>query len=261
MKGARNLHATPLPNLATETEKSWTQANEDAFSEAVQRRHEKRNGESESVWLVSYADIMTLLVGFFALLMGFSKVEEKKFEEIKQAVSEKFGGTYEKPHAALSESIKKMVTLQGLEQAVSVESDASGVTITFRDAIFFDVGSANVKAEANALMDRMILGIRPQTMDFDVVVEGHTDNIPMAGDQITNWELSGLRASRVVRSFVSNGFQPGRLQASGFGDTRPLVPNTTAEGVSLPENQAKNRRVVVKLIARAPAGETPQPKK
>lgn len=241
--------ARPLPPAHDEEENlSWAESNLEAWRKVKSRDKVKKFEESDSVWLVSYADLMTVLVGFFALLLSFSVPEPKKLEEVKKVVAQEFGGKVEKPYEALEQEIKRIITEQKMDQQISVDTDAEGVIITFRDAVFFDTGSFNVKPVASELLERLIAGIRDQSKEFDVLVEGHTDNVPMKGDQLTNWELSGLRAARVVRSFEQNGFDPHRLQGIGFGETRPIADNQDANGVAIPENQGKNRRVVVKLV-------------
>lgn len=227
---------------------SWAESNLEAWRKAKSRDKAKKSEESDSVWLVSYADLMTVLVGFFALLLSISKVEEKKFEEVKQQVAEVFAGDYINPYEGLADQVKQTIVAQRMDDQVSVVADAEGVTLVFRDALFFDTGSFAVKEQAQTMLTKLVGTIKTQAKGFDVVVEGHTDNVPMKGDQFTNWELSSMRAARVVRTFIENGFDPNRLQGTGFGETRPLVPNVGLDGVAIVENQARNRRVVVKLV-------------
>jgi chemotaxis protein MotB len=82
--------------------------------------------------------------------------------------------------------------------------------------------------------------------EYQVEVEGHTDNVPISTAKFpSNWELSSLRAINVAHIFEDTGIQKERLSAIAYADTRPEAPNTDAEGINIPENQAKNRRVVV----------------
>ena len=88
----------------------------------------------------------------------------------------------------------------------------------------------------------------PRFAHDQVTVEGHTDDAPIHSAQFpSNWELSTARASAVVHFFLDAGVAPSRLRAAGYADTFPLVPNRDAAGRAIPENQARNRRVVIKL--------------
>ena len=87
-------------------------------------------------------------------------------------------------------------------------------------------------------------------MPYSVLVEGHTDDQPIASRIFpSNWELSAARAARVVRFFIDSGVSPDRLKAAGLADTQPEAPNTTSEGVPIPENRARNRRVAIIFLA------------
>ncbi len=89
-----------------------------------------------------------------------------------------------------------------------------------------------------------------ETADFNIVIEGHTDDVPLAGGGTikNNWELSSIRACRVLEYFLGQGFKKEKMTAIGYGDARPLVPNRDANGVAIPINQSQNRRVVMKLL-------------
>ena len=205
--------------------------------------------EGESIWLLSYADMMTLLFSFFALLMSFSKIDVESFEKVRKETTEIFGGEYQKPFQQMKNELKDKVRLQGLNDKAVFDELEKGVTITFRGSVFFDSGSAELKPEAIELLKRVIPVIKKQNSEFNVVVEGHTDDSPMRSDRFpSNWELSSNRASAVLRLFEDNGFNRSQLRAIGFADTLPVVPNRGPAGETLPENQGQNRRIVVKLI-------------
>jgi chemotaxis protein MotB len=84
--------------------------------------------------------------------------------------------------------------------------------------------------------------------DYTISIEGYTDDSPIKTPQFpSNWELSTARAAAVVRSFVGLGVPAERLRAVGFAETSPKLPNRDADGKAIPENQAQNRRVVIRL--------------
>lgn len=208
-------------------------------------------GGEDGNWIMSYADMMTLLVGFFALLYSFSQVDKQKFEKLREAISKQFGGRFETPFEDLDEALKSIVMKADLKDKVRVEKDAGGISIIFQGSVFFDSGSTDLKLEAKPTLERIIEALKHKAQGFPIVVEGHTDNTPINTVQFpSNWELSASRAARVIRLFEEKGFERASLQTQGFADTKPLVPNDAADGTALLENRARNRRVVIRVTRR-----------
>jgi chemotaxis protein MotB len=219
-----------------------------------QTDHKPADSHDESNWLVSYADMMTLLCGFFIMLFSMAKLDDAKYEKVKEEISKQFKGEY---HAPASNELGRFLTqvLQeaGIEKEAVVRSDPSGVSIAFESTVFFDTLSAEVRTKGRDLVDKLIGAIASrQTKEnkkYRIVVEGHTDSRPViSGTFPSNWELSGARAARVVRMFLEKGFAPELLTAIGYGDTRPQVVARTPAGTWNEEALAKNRRVVVRIL-------------
>jgi chemotaxis protein MotB len=116
-------------------------------------------------------------------------------------------------------------------------------------APLFGSGSATVSEQGSTmLMDVVTIANAEQFRDYRITVEGHTDDAPINTVQFpSNWELSTARASAVVRFLIANGVRADRLRAAGYADTFPKMPNRDEQGRAIPENQAQNRRVVVKM--------------
>lgn len=205
--------------------------------------------ESESNWLVSYADMMTLLVGFFAMLLAFSKIDSVAFEKIKKETTKIFGGEYQIPFEKLSEKLKDVIAKSNLtDQVVLTETDR-GIDVTFKGSLFFASGSAELLPKAKSVLLELLPVIQTEAKGFGVLVEGHTDNVPIQSKMFaSNWELSSVRACTVVRLFEEKGFSKNRLKALGWGDTQPILPNESKEGKALPHHQAQNRRIVIKIL-------------
>ncbi|EKO39198.1 MAG: flagellar motor protein [Solidesulfovibrio magneticus str. Maddingley MBC34] len=128
--------------------------------------------------------------------------------------------------------------------AVEVRPRDNGVELNLRGAAFFDLASAEVKPGGIALL-RDIAATLAGT-PYKVTVEGHTDNLPMESWLYpSNWELSSARASRVARFLIDHGVPRDHLRVEGLADTQPVAPNTDPSGRPIPENQARNRRVVI----------------
>lgn len=208
----------------------------------------KKVEEGEGPWLVSYADMMTLLMGFFALIASFSKPDVKEFEKVQESATERFGGEFQKPYQGLSDKIKKIVKENDLDKKVKVIREADGVTVKFDGMIFFNSGEFVVKNEGKDVVDKLLGALKKEIPSHKVLIEGHTDNIPISHDIIaSNWELSGIRAARLAQIFEVHGFTKQQLTIVGWGETKPEVPNQNKQGQPIPENQAKNRRVIVKI--------------
>lgn len=122
-------------------------------------------------------------------------------------------------------------------------------TLEISSATFFDSGSATlVKSGADILHDVALRLKSDAFKDYQITVEGHTDDTPIRTVQfLSNWELSTARASAVVQYFLEQGIPAHRLRAAGYADTFPKMPNRDALGNPVAENRALNRRVVIKL--------------
>ena len=145
----------------------------------------------------------------------------------------------------MARDIKEVLAPLVKEGKVSVAEGLRGITVEINASVLFPVGEARLQpAAAKAL--RAVAEVTAAA-DFPIVVEGHTDPTPIATPQFpSNWELSGARASSVVRLFADAGVAPQRLTATGYGEQRPVSSNDT------PEGRARNRRVTILIEAQHP---------
>jgi chemotaxis protein MotB len=122
-------------------------------------------------------------------------------------------------------------------------------TLAFDSAAFFNRGSATLSSSGKVILQQLVGDLKSKEyLDYTATIEGHTDDVPISNAQFpSNWELSSARAAAVVRFFIEQGVSAQRLRAAGYADTHPLRPNRDSNGIALPENQAKNRRVVIGL--------------
>lgn len=209
-------------------------------------------GHDEGNWLVSYADMMTLLCGFFIMLFSIAKIDNEKYEKVRESVSKQFGGSFKSQNAEYARFLHQIIEKNGLEKETSVRFGADGVSLVFQSTTFFDTLSSELSAEGMKSLEPFIAEIsRIQAAEgkqFKVAVEGHTDSRKiLSGPFPSNWELSSARAARVVRAFIDQGFEPTRLLAIGYADTRPII----AEEGRTPAEEAphdQNRRVVIRIF-------------
>ena len=222
-------------------------------------------------WLVSYADFVTLMFGFFLILWASADPNQANFARLAEALHKAFNngamigqagsgqiagqGGREAPiqvsqFTRVSETTGELVAQMGLQDQVSVGMKREGLVITLSDSLLFDVGSATVRPEAKEVLGRLATVFAQSP--GNIRIEGHTDNVPPTPSFPSNWELSARRAAGVLRYFTETvGLPADRFEAAGYGEFRPVAPNDTREG------RAKNRRVEIVLLS--PTGTaTPQ---
>ena len=189
-------------------------------------------------WLMSYADMVTLLLCFFAVLVGMSKIDILKVEQMTQHFTKKTTMTMEE----LSMVIKDFITKEQLSEQVSVKMTSRGIEINFKDKLLFDIGQAELKRESLQVLSKMAkLVDYKDVMDKIIYVEGHTDSIPIKSARFpSNWELSSARAASVVRFFIGEGINNEKFISVGHADTMPNIVEKDATTGS-----SENRRVVV----------------
>lgn len=218
-------------------------------------------------WLATYSDCVTLLLTFFVLLYSMSSVDQQKLEEIAAAFKSSMGG--EKGETIMEydlyngkvpliggesiveemidesdtekeemyNKVKAYSKDNNIDSVIDISMTERGVEIQLSDYILFSSGTADIKEESKIVLDK-VSGLL-NSIDNSILVEGHTDNVPIkTSDYPSNWELSTARSVNVVKYFVeNNNVSPVRLSASGYGEYHPIVPNDSQE------NRAKNRRV------------------
>ncbi|MFH0926261.1 MAG: OmpA family protein [bacterium] len=230
-----------------------------AKSKKVEKVKGKPKSSSTPTWLISYADMMTLLLAFFIMLFSFSTLGEKKVKEVLKSIKKTFNTSQ------LSDSLQnlgpkidlnnlnslnqnfikslnemeKFLIGTGLEDKVIITTDERGKVITISDPFLFEEGKADINPDAYPLLDQISLMIK--NFSSPVTIEGHTDNQPIHTERYpSNWELSIARAMSVLKRFTEyNEILPYKLSAAGYGEQMPIYPNDTQE------HRTKNRRVEI----------------
>ncbi len=204
---------------------------------------EKDNPDS---WLLTYSDMITLLVTFFVIMFAVSKIDPIKVEMLTKSMNQAMDKTKvtQVSIEKLVEDVEKMIVKEQLEDAVDVSVTARGVAVSAKGKVLFPSGSTQLLTTGYTILDNMV-NIIMET-PYNVAVEGHTDNIPISGSLAqmfpSNWELSSARASTIVRRLVEKGVPAERLRVVGLADTEPIAPNNTEDG------RQKNRRVTLVFL-------------
>ena len=199
-------------------------------------------GEPAPPWMVNYADLMTELVCFFVILYALSAALNKDMQKAQQDVQE---------------------MIKEGKMAGQVQIDKEGMRITLEEqsqVAFFESGKADLTDSMRTQMDKLAPVLLKLAEKHDVIVEGHTDNIPIATRQYaSNWELSSARATSVVKELLGKNFPAKHLAAVGYGEHHPIAVNDSEL------NRKKNRRVVFFIKTNpypdAPAAGPPVPVK
>ena len=221
------------------------------------RRDELENQLNRgALWAVTYGDLMSYLMIFFLVLFSFSiaktdKTKSRKYEESLVNIQKAFGGKADPKRVErakvqeqednIAGNIKKSMESKQMSNLVQIDSNEHRVKLVLTEAVLFDSGKADLKDRAKEILKPIIEELKK--MPNDVLVEGHTDNIPIhSGPYSTNWELSMARAYSVIKFLQETGMSPKKLAGIGYGENRPVGENTTAEG------RAKNRRIEISLL-------------
>lgn len=249
----------------------------------MSRRRRPKEEEQEHLdrWLVSYADFITLLFAFFVVMYSLSVINEGKYRLLSNSIVAAFNKNVvqvevtpiastgvpqmllNKPSIAINpkheeEKRRAKVKMRDIarevmdamgpmakEGQVRVTEGLLGITIEINASLLFSPGEAKIALPAAAALSSVAQVLAPT--DFPIIVEGHTDNLPISTQQFpSNWELSGARASSVVRLFIDSGVAAKRLTATGYADQRPVDDNATAEG------RTRNRRVAINIESKQP---------
>ncbi len=209
------------------------------------------DNHDESNWLVSYADMMTLLCGFFIMLFSIATIDQTKYEAMQKSVSQQFGGKFVDPHTELKKSIRDVIEANAWESSIHVTDSEKGVAVVFQTTTFFETASAELTSDSYKMLApfaREVLRLQKEkNKRYTIRVEGHSDSRKMSGGLYpSNWELSSARAARVVRFLIENGFEAGYMTALGYADTRPAVATRSPASYDDPAHD-KNRRVVIAI--------------
>ncbi|WP_066195013.1 MULTISPECIES: flagellar motor protein MotS [Gracilibacillus] len=262
----------------------------------MRRNKAKRSGNKGAPkWMVTYSDMVTLILVFFILLFSMSQIDIIKFKAIAEAFRSETifenmpsiieaespaeemdvsksgsddsddtedSATAEEPvdvqEAAanvdvqtesnadqldeLLVEVNNYLDEENLNDVISATRTEQGVVLVLQERILFETGEADILDPAEPFLQKISTLL--VNIPNEIRVEGHTDNRPIASYRYpSNWELSGARASSVIRYLLGSGdFDPSRFMAVGYGDTKPAVSNDGTSGWSA------NRRVEIVIL-------------
>ncbi|HLV00435.1 MAG TPA: flagellar motor protein MotB [Acidobacteriota bacterium] len=216
--------------------------------------------EGAPAWVVTFGDMMSLLLTFFVLLFSFSEIDAVRYRALSDAIREAFGvhkaeQMFDTPTApdslvtdtggATGELLNQLQSIipQAFPGALPDHGEGQGVLLTVPGKLLFESGRDDLNPDVKPQL-RKIAELLMVRDNLTLQVEGHTDDVPINTARFrSNWELSAARAIAVIRFLIEEcGVPSSRLAAAGYADSRPLVKNDS------PENRERNRRVEFKFV-------------
>ena len=234
-------------------------------------------------WVISYADFVTMLLALFMVMFAANSMGDLKVKDVNNSIQKVFTNktvdvsktsTEDVADVENGEVVKKQnesksiventgdTILDGgdgildgqkivdiiksnldVETSVKVIKNDKGIVIRLEDTMLFDQGSAIIKPQAKAMLDKISFSLTK--FDNPILIEGHTDSMPIRNEKFpSNWELSTARATNIIKYLTEvRKFPPGRLSAVGYGEYMPIAENTS------PQGRAKNRRVDIIVLS------------
>ncbi|RPF55329.1 flagellar motor protein MotS [Aquisalibacillus elongatus] len=261
----------------------------------LNNKRKKRPKKQAPLWMVTYSDMVTLILVFFILLFSMSQIDAEKLktvtesyqqrvifdyypaaipldqasnvenneDESKNPLGEEDGNEDEEQDMndildqleqdptidqepdqldRLLNEIENYLEREGLSEVITANRTDRGIVLVLQESLLFESGQAEILEGAMPFLDKV--GTLLANIPNFVKVEGHTDSVPMSSYRYpSNWELSGSRASSVVRYLSEEtGLDPIRFQIAGYADTRPIASNENEE------DRQKNRRVEIIIM-------------
>ena len=208
-------------------------------------------------YLITYADLITLLLGLFIILYAISNIDVKKYEKMMTAVGDFFGSPkvvdlqteimkdMSAPAGTLKDELERLIYENNYAASIKLEENDRGITIHIMENILFPSGSADLAFGSISVLGKLAAIIK--TLPNDIRIEGHTDNIPIKSSVYpSNWHLSVARALNTAYYLIEIEKVPAdKVSIVGYAEYQPIQPNETPEGRSL------NRRVDIVIIKKA----------
>ena len=222
------------------------------------KRHEMEYGNS---WLITYSDMITIILCFFILFFTMTAEEASLLETIKESLTTEIEDLSEKniklekekdtltelllgtdENMDSNENFMDFLESNNLLDSVNIIEEERGLVIRFKDGVLFGSGKASISEGGYEILNEIADKI--QGIPNLIVIEGFTDNIPIqTSDFPSNWELSVARAIGVARFMIDDmNIEEERISVSGFGEQRPIDSNETEEG------RANNRRIEITIL-------------
>ncbi len=206
---------------------------------------QRRTHDSDEGWLLSYADLITNLLIFFAMMLAAAEVNRSRMQQITQGIS---GVEQPASLSSIQEEIDEQIQEAGLQEMIRTDLTDEGLKLSLDSGLVFASGQAEIRGEQAQMLDHMLQTLVPYADRYAFAVEGHTDTTPIGIGSVykSNWELSTSRANAVRTRLELVGVDQGRIRVEGYADTIALSEDAL-QGLSDAERLARHRRVIVRI--------------
>jgi chemotaxis protein MotB len=207
-------------------------------------------------YLITYADLITLLLGLFIILYAISSIDNAKYETAINAMANVFGSQKNiskaegigsgiinlSPAERLKGALVNLIKKNNYSSSIRFEENERGITVHILEDIMYDPGKAELVETSKHVLKNLAVILRE--LPNDIRIEGHTDNTPINTPLYpSNWHLSVARATSTAYYLMENErLNPDKISVVGYADVKPIAPNDT------PEHRAQNRRVDIVII-------------
>ncbi len=205
----------------------------------------------EADWLITYADIVSILLAFFILLFSVTEVQQAKFEALQESLDKTIFKKKEKeapnPLLELQNALTNVLDQHAIDPIKTLSLTNNMLKLDLPGELLFATASTNIGPESTRLINDLAQQIKAYPFqNYTIEIEGHTDDVPISNERFpSNWQLSTGRAISVLELFAQAGINQEQLKAIGYADSRPKLPNRDANGVAITRNQQQNRRVEI----------------
>lgn len=241
------------------------------------KKEEEPEKDNSQRWMLTYLDLITLLMVFFVLMYAMSSIDSKKYTSLTKSLNIALGdgtgyvigsgssniidlgGSNSSASSTNKEADKQLpadassmtyvkkelanyLNNEKLSKDVVVETNERGLDVRLKDSILFNSGEADIMDSSKSTIIK--IGNILSKINGYIRVEGYTDNVPISNTRFkSNWQLSAIRATNVVELLIGyTGINPDKISAVGYGSYRPIADNST------PQGRAKNRRVEIIIM-------------
>jgi len=187
-------------------------------------------------WIISYGDLMTVLVVFFLIMLSpqavLSEAQDKKKSNLKEAL----------------ETIEEISKEEKFDKFIEIEQKGNKGKIVLTDQLLFKSGKADIENRQKEILKKIVGSLKPLNGSHMFSIMGHTDSVKINSAEFpSNWYLSTARALTILDTFIELEFNQKNISAQGFGEFQPIVEEYDKNGSLIEENKAKNRRVEINI--------------
>lgn len=229
------------------------------------RKHTKGQEDHVDAWLISYADMITLLFAVFVIFVTYSGSKHGDDSSLRRSEPERFSFTEHfgtvmlgTPFDGIYQALQGVVTSGYADQNMAIEKSPRALWIDISAVHFFKEGTATIPDDRLSLIKNIVQILKERTEPTDLIeIESDTDDEPLDNAAFAdNWQLSAMRGAYIARLMITEGIEPSRLRTVSYAGYRPIVPNDDEAGNPIPENRQRNQRIIIRVEkAPAPASE------